>query len=183
MGTLMGVTSQSGHIKDGKLSRVNNVILADELGTVGGAQLGISTVISYIKSSTGIAQGGRTGFASFVTGVFFLVVLFFCPLAEMIGGGYKVGDTQLYPVIAPALIIVGFTMMKSIGQINWNKVIEALPTFIVIIIIPLTFSITDGIGFGIFTYTLLMVIAKKSKVIPWLLYLSTFLFLARYILI
>jgi len=182
MGTLIGVTSQAGYIKDGKLPLANKAMLADAVGTVGGALLGTSTVTSYIESSTGIAQGGRTGFASIVTGVLFLVALFFSPLAEMIGGGYMVGDTQLYPVIAPALIIVGFLMMKSIGQINWNEVTEALPAFVVIITMPLTFSITDGIGFGIITYTFLMVVAKKSKEIHWLLYLITFLFLARYIL-
>jgi AGZA family xanthine/uracil permease-like MFS transporter len=182
MGTLIGVTSQAGYIKDGKLPRANKAMLADAVGTVGGALLGTSTVTSYIESSTGIAQGGRTGFASIVTGVLFLAALFFSPLAEMIGGGYMVGDTQLYPVIAPALIIVGFLMMKSIGQINWNEVTEALPAFVVIITMPLTFSITDGIGFGIITYTFLMVVAKKSKEIHWLLYLITFLFLTRYIL-
>jgi AGZA family xanthine/uracil permease-like MFS transporter len=182
MGTLIGVTSQAGYIKDGKLPRANKAMLADAVGTVGGALLGTSTVTSYIESSTGIAQGGRTGFSSIVTGVLFLVALFFSPLAEMIGGGYMVGDTQLYPVIAPALIVVGFLMMKSIGQINWNEVTEALPAFVVIITMPLTFSITDGIGFGIITYTFLMVVAKKSKEIHWLLYLITFLFLARYIL-
>ena len=92
-----------------------------------------------------------------------------------------VGDTQLHPVIAPALIIVGFLMMKSITNINWNEITEAFPAFIVIITMPLTFSITDGIGFGLITYTLLMVISKKSKEIHWLVYLMTFLFIARYI--
>lgn len=182
MGTLIGVTSQAGYIKDGKLPRANKAMLADAVGTISGAVLGTSTVTSYIESSTGIAQGGRTGFASVITGVLFLVALFFSPLAEMIGGGYKVGETQLYPVIAPALIIVGFLMMKSIVQISWNEVTEALPAFVVIITMPLTFSITDGIGFGIIVYTLLMVISKKSEEIHWLLYLITVLFLARYIL-
>ena len=181
VGTLIGVTSQAGYIKNGKLPRANRAMLADAVGTVGGALLGTSTVTSYIESSSGIAQGGRTGFASVVTGLLFIGALFFIPLAEMIGGGYMEGDTQLYPVIAPALILVGFLMMKSIVRINWDKLTEALPAFIVIITMPLTFSITDGIGFGIITYTLLMVISKKSKEIHWLLYLITLLFIARYI--
>ena len=181
VGTLIGVTSQAGYIKNGELPRANRAMLADAVGTVGGALLGTSTVTSYIESSSGIAQGGRTGFASVVTGLLFVGALFFSPLAEMIGGGYMVGDTQLYPVIAPALILVGFLMMKSIVRINWDKLTEALPAFIVIITMPLTFSITDGIGFGIITYTLLMVISKKSKEIHWLLYLITLLFIARYI--
>ena len=181
MGTLIGVTSLAGFIKNGKLPRADKAMLADAVGTISGALLGTSTVTSYIESSTGIAQGGKTGFASVVTGVLFLVALFFSPLAEMISGGYKVGDTQLYPVIAPALILVGFLMMKSIVQINWNEITEALPAFVVIITMPLTFSITDGIGFGIITYTLLKAISKKWKEIHWLLYLITFLFIVRYI--
>ena len=179
MGTLIGVTSQAGYIQNGKLPRANRAMLADAVGTISGSLLGTSTVTSYIESSTGIAQGGRTGFASVVTGVLFLGALFFSPLTEMIGGAYMVGDTQLHPVIAPALIIVGFLMMKSITNINWNEITEAFPAFIVIITMPLTFSITDGIGFGLITYTLLMVISKKSKEIHWLVYLMTFLFIAK----
>ena len=178
---MIGVTSQVGFIKNGKLPRADKAMLADAVGTISGSLMGTSTVTSYIESSTGIAQGGRTGFASIVTDVLFLVALFFSPLAEMIGGGYRVGDIQLFPVIAPALIIVGFLMMKSIVQINWNEVTEALPAFVVIITMPLTFSITDGIGFGIITYTLVMAISKKWKEIHWLLYLITFLFIVRYI--
>ena len=154
----------------------------DALGTVSGAILGTSTVTSYIESSTGIAQGGTTGFASIVTGLLFLIALFFSPLAEMIGGSYMVGETALHPVIAPALIIVGFLMTKSITQINWNQITEALPAFLVIIIMPFTFSITEGIGFGVIIYSLLMAVTKKGKEAHWILYLISILFLARYLL-
>ena len=136
MGTLIGVTSQAGFIRDGKLPRANRAMFDDALGTVSGAILGTSTVTSYIESSTGIAQGGTTGFASIVTGLLFLIALFFSPLAEMIGGSYMVGETALHPVIAPVLIVVGFLMTKSITQINWNQITEALPAFVVISIMP-----------------------------------------------
>lgn len=182
IGTLIGVTSQAGFIKQGKLPRANKAMFADALGTVSGAVLGTSTVTSYIESSTGIAQGGRTGFASIVTGVLFLVALFFSPLTEMIGGSYMVGEMSLHPVIAPALIIVGFLMTKSITQINWNQITEALPAFVVIIIMPFTFSITEGIGFGVIVYSLLMVVTKKGRQVHWILYLISILFLARYLI-
>jgi len=181
IGTLIGVTSQAGFIKEGKLPKANRAMFADAVGTVSGALLGTSTVTSYIESSTGIAQGGRTGFASLVTGILFLVALFFSPLAEMIGGSYMVEGATLHPVIAPALIIVGFLMTKSIVQINWENITEALPAFIVIIIMPFTFSISEGIGFGIITYSLLMLISGRSKVTHWMMYLISILFLARYI--
>ena len=181
IGTLIGVTSQAGFIKEGKLPKANRAMFADAVGTVSGALLGTSTVTSYIESSTGIAQGGRTGFASLVTGILFLVALFFSPLAEMIGGSYMVEGATLHPVIAPALIIVGFLMTKSIVQINWEKITEALPAFIVIIIMPFTFSISEGIGFGIITYSLLMLISGRSKETHWMMYLISILFLARYI--
>jgi len=181
IGTLIGVTSQAGFIKEGKLPKANRAMFADAVGTVSGALLGTSTVTSYIESSTGIAQGGRTGFASLVTGILFLVALFFSPLAEMIGGSYIVDGATLHPVIAPALIIVGFLMTKSIVQINWEKITEALPAFIVIIIMPFTFSISEGIGFGIITYSLLMLISGRSKETHWMMYLISILFLARYI--
>jgi len=181
IGTLIGVTSQAGFIKEGKLPKANRAMFADAVGTVGGALLGTSTVTSYIESSTGIAQGGRTGFASLVTGILFLVALFFSPLAEMIGGSYIVEGATLHPVIAPALIIVGFLMTKSIVQINWDKITEALPAFIVIIIMPFTFSISEGIGFGIITYSLLMLISGRSKEMHWMMYLISILFLAKYV--
>lgn len=182
VGTLIGVSSQAGFIKNGKLPRANRAMFADAVGTISGAVLGTSTVTSYIESSTGIAQGGRTGFTNIITGLLFLMALFLSPLAEMIGGSYMVGDTALHPVIAPALIVVGFIMTKSITAINWGEITEALPAFVVIIIMPFTFSITDGIGFGIITYVLLMTVSKKAKEIHWLLYLISILFLARYIL-
>ena len=91
-------------------------------------------------------------------------------------------ETALHPVIAPALIIVGFLMTKSITQINWNQITEALPAFLVIIIMPFTFSITEGIGFGVIIYSLLMVVTNKGKEVHWILYLISILFLARYLL-
>lgn len=129
VGTLVGVCGPVGFFKGKKLPRANEAMLADALGTVTGTLLGTSTVSSYVESSTGIAQGARTGLANVFTSIFFLAALFLNPLAEMVGGSYEFDGQVLRPVIAPALIIVGFMMMKTLGRIDWEDISEAIPAF------------------------------------------------------
>ncbi len=182
VGTLIGVSEQAGFMVEGKLPRARKALMADALGTVSGALLGTSTVTSYIESASGISEGGRTGLASMVTGSLFLLALFFYPLAKMIGGGFPVSEgVLLYPVIAPALIVVGSFMFKGIGRIDWDDFSEALPAFITIIIMPLTFSITEGIAFGFIAYSALSVIKRDWRRAHWLVYLISVIFLARYV--
>jgi AGZA family xanthine/uracil permease-like MFS transporter len=180
MGTLIGVSAQAGFIKDGKLPRTNQAMLADALATVTGTLLGTSTVTSYIESTTGIAQGARTGLANLVTALLFILALFFNPLAEMIGGTYGTG---LHPVIAPALIVVGYLMMKSVVHINWDDSAESIPAFLAIIIMPFTFSITEGIAFGFISYTLLKLVNGQGRQVHWFMYVMAMLFIVRYIFI
>jgi len=168
VGTLIGVSSQAGFLKKGKLPRANKAMLADAVGTVSGALLGTSTVTSYIESATGIAQGARTGLANIFTSFFFLIALFFSPLAELIGGEYVYNDMILRPVIAPPLIIVGFLMMKTITRIEWAD--------------PMTLSITEGIAFGFISYSILKLVSGKGKEVHWLIYLFAVLFIIRYII-
>jgi AGZA family xanthine/uracil permease-like MFS transporter len=182
VGTLIGVSTPAGFIKDGKLPRANRAILADAVGTVEGTLLGTSTVSSYIESATGISAGARTGLANVFTAFLFLLALFFSPLAEMIGGEVVYRDLPLRPVIAPALIIVGYLMMKSVTKIDWDDLSEALPAFLTIILMPLTGSITEGIAFGFISYSLLKLVSKKGKRVHWLVYLFSALFVLRYIL-
>jgi AGZA family xanthine/uracil permease-like MFS transporter len=182
MGTLIGVSSSAGLLKEGKLPRANRAMLSDAIGTVGGALLGTSTVTSYIESSTGIAQGARTGLANISTAFFFLIALFFSPLAEMIGGEIVYNGMSLKPVIAPPLIIVGYFMMKSVSLIDWDDVTEAIPAFLTIAIIPLTLSITDGIAFGFISLAILKLVSGKGKQIHWLIYFFAVLFIIRYII-
>ena len=182
VGTLIGVSSPAGFIKDGKLPRANRAILADALGTAEGALLGTSTVSSYIESATGIAQGARTGLANVFTSLLFIAALFFSPLAEMISGEIKFKDLTLHPIIAPPLIIVGYLMMKSVTQINWDDLTEAIPAFLTIAIMPLTVSITEGIAFGFISYSILKLVSKQGKRVHWLVYLFSVLFILRYIL-
>lgn len=182
VGTLIGVSSPAGFIKDGKLPRANRAILADALGTAEGALLGTSTVSSYIESATGIAQGARTGLANVFTSLLFIAALFFSPLAEMISGEVKFKELTLHPIIAPPLIIVGYLMMKSVTQINWDDLTEAIPAFLTIAIMPLTVSITEGIAFGFISYSILKLVSKQGKRVHWLVYLFSVLFILRYIL-
>lgn len=182
MGTLIGVSGPAGFLKQGKLPRANQAMFSDAVGTVSGALLGTSTVTSYIESATGIAQGARTGLANIFTAFFFLIALFFSPLAEMIGGELVYGDLRLRPVIAPPLIIVGFLMMKCITHINWDDVSEAIPAFLAVVIMPLTLSITEGIAFGFISFSLLKLISGRGKQVHWIVYLFSALFVLRYIL-
>lgn len=181
MGTLIGVSAPAGFLKDGKLPRANRAMLADALGTVGGTLLGTSTVSSYIESTTGIAQGARTGLANVFTSLLFVVALFFSPIVEMIGGEYVYDGMSLHPVIAPALIIVGYLMMKCVLFIKWEDLAEAIPAFLTIIVMPMTFSITEGIAFGFISYSLLKLVTGRGKEVHWIIYLFSALFILRYI--
>ncbi|MEN6560222.1 MAG: NCS2 family permease [Acidobacteriota bacterium] len=182
IGTLIGVGSAGNFLKDGRLPRADQAMLADAAGTVGGVLLGTSTVSSYIESVTGIAQGARTGLANIVTSALFLVALFFSPIAQMISGEVDYGGMVLRPVIAPALIVVGSMMMKGVKAIDWDDLTEALPAFLSIIVMPLTMSITEGISFGFIAYVLLKVAAGQGRRVHWLIYAFAGLFVLRYAL-
>ncbi len=182
VGTLVGVGSPAGFFKNKKLPRANQAMLADAIGTVAGTLLGTSTVSSYVESSTGIAQGARTGLANVFTSLFFLAALFLNPLAEMIGGSYVDNGQVLRPVIAPALIIVGFMMIKAVARIDWEDVTEAVPAFLTLVVTPLTVSITDGLAFGFISYSLLKIFKGEGRKVHWLVYLIALLLLARYFL-
>jgi len=182
VGTLIGVSEQAGFLIDGKLPRARRALLADAIGTVTGSLLGTSTITSYIESASGISEGGRTGLSNMVTGSLFLLSLFLYPLAKMVGGGFVTpAGTTLYPVIAPALILVGSFMFKGITRISWDDPGEALPAFITILIMPLTFSITDGIAFGFIAYSILSMVKGGLGRAHWLVHVISFLFLLRYV--
>jgi AGZA family xanthine/uracil permease-like MFS transporter len=150
---------------------------------VAGAVLGTSTVTAYIESSTGVAAGGRTGLTAVVTGSLFLVALFFHPLVRTIGGGYAVeGGPTLYPIVAPALILVGVMMMEGVKQIPWQDFTEAFPAFLTLVTIPLAVSITDGIAFGFIAYAIVKLATGRAAELHWLGYVFAVALLARYIL-
>ena len=180
VGTLVGVGSQAGLMRDGTLPNARGALLADAIGTVAGALLGTSTVTAYIESGAGVAAGGRTGLASIVTATLFLASLLFHPLVRMIGGGYTVGQATLYPVIAPPLILVGTMMIGGLRRIAWDDPTEAIPAFLTMIIMPLTVSITEGVAFGVLAYALLKLATGRGRDVHPLMYVFAVLFVARY---
>lgn len=193
IGTLIGVSEIAGFIqKNGSLPRAKQALQADAIGTISGALLGTSTVTSYIESAAGISQGGRTGLTNIFTGLFFIIALFFSPIVAMIGSPFayemttidgRILELQLYPVIAPALIIVGCLMMSSVTRIKWNDLSEAFPAFLTIVIMPFSgFSITEGISFGFISYTIIKLFTGKIREVHWLISIFSILFVIRYII-
>jgi adenine/guanine/hypoxanthine permease len=184
VGTLVGVASHAGLLRNGTLPRARQALLADAVGTVAGAALGTSTVTAYIESATGVAAGGRTGLANVVTAALFLLSLFFHPLVRMIGGGYPAGgNAVLYPVVAPALVLVGTFMIAGVREIAWDDLTEAIPAFLTMILMPLTVSITEGIAFGFIAYAVLKIASGRAREAHPLVYVFAVLFVARYTLL
>jgi AGZA family xanthine/uracil permease-like MFS transporter len=182
IGTLIGVASQAGMIKDGRLPRASRALMADAVATTVGAALGTSTTLAYIESIAGVKVGGRTGLTAVVVGILFIIALFFYPAVQMIGGGVKLtSGLVIYPVTAPALILVGAMMMWTIKNISWDDLFEAIPAFLTIITIPFTFSIADGVSMGFISYPLLKIFGGRAREVSWLVYLLAALFLLRYI--
>ncbi len=162
MGTLMGTGARAGFLdKEGRLPKVNKAMLADAVGTMGGALIGTSTVTTYIESTAGISEGGRTGFTSIVTGVLFFFTLFLAPLAGLVPA----------EATAPALIIVGVLMVGAVMKINFDDFTEAFPAFLTIIFMPLAYSIADGIAFGFIAFPLVKLVSGKTREVHWLLYI------------
>jgi len=171
LGTLIGCASRADMLDEkGRLPRVKGALLADACGTSLGACLGTSTISTYVESSAGIVEGGRTGLTAVTTAIFFLVALFFSPLFLAVPGF----------ATAPALVIVGFLMMQQVAKIPWSDITEAIPSFICIAVMPFAYSIAEGIAFGIISYTLLHVASGKFRNVTWLMYILTVLFILKY---
>jgi len=181
VGTLIGVSQPAGLMKNGKLPEARKALLSDAIATGAGALLGTSTVTAYIESTSGISAGGKTGLTGLVVALLFILALFINPVVQLAGAGYQTEGLTLYPIIAPALIIIGAMMFKNIVNIDWEDYTETIPAFLTLIIMPLAFSITDGISFGVISYVLLKVATGKGKNVHWLLYFFAILFMARYI--
>jgi len=182
VGTLAGIGELGGFMKHGKLPRAGQAMFSDAVGTCVGAICGTPTVTSYIESASGIVAGGRSGLTSVVTALCFFISLFFFPLVKMIGGGYQIENGPLlHPITAPALIIVGSMMMHSITRIDWKDYSESIPAFLVIISLPLSFSIATGIAIGFIGYSAIKLLSGKGKEVSWLVYLLAALFILRFV--
>lgn len=172
-GTLVAVANQAGLVKDNKLPRAGKALFADSSATVIGAILGTSTTTAYIESSAGVAAGARTGFASVITAILFLLSLFFFPVLGVITSA----------VTAPALIVVGVLMVSSLHKIDWRKFEIAVPAFFTIIMMPLTYSIATGIGLGFIFYPITMLVKGRGKEVHPVMYFFFVIFILYFIFI
>jgi AGZA family xanthine/uracil permease-like MFS transporter len=173
VGTLIGVSSKANMLTpEGKVPRAKQALFADAIGTTFGAIVGTSTVTTYVESASGVAEGGRTGLTSLTTAGLFLVALFFAPLFIMIPGA----------ATAPALILVGLFMLSPIMKIDMEDFTESIPAFFTIIMMPLTYSIAEGIVFGMLAYVLLKLLTGKHKDISIVMYVLALLFVIKFII-
>ncbi|MCK4414776.1 MAG: NCS2 family permease [Candidatus Eisenbacteria sp.] len=183
IGTFIGIGEAGGFLRNGRMPRATRALYADATGTVAGAALGTSAVTSYIESAAGVAAGARTGLANVATGLLFLAAVFCYPLAEMIGATFAWQGGFYSPITAPALLGVGCLMMGSVRQIPWDDFGEALPALLIILGIPLTYSIADGLALGLISYPLIKLLAGRGREVPVLIYVLGAIFLARYALV
>ncbi len=172
LGTLVAVTKRAGLLAaDHSIPRLNRIFFADAAATVVGSLAGTSTVTSYVESTAGVAAGGRSGITAIVTGLLFLVAMVAAPFIGIVPAA----------ATAPALILVGSMMLTTVTEIRWNDPLVAVPAFLTLILIPLTYSIANGLGFGIIAWAVLHLAAGKFSRKDWLLYLLAGLFLLRFL--
>lgn len=170
-GTLVAVAEKAGLMREGKLPRAGKALMADSSATVVGATLGTSTTTAFVESATGVSAGGKSGFTAVVTGLFFLLALLFSPLLDVVTSA----------VTAPALIIVGVMMASTLKEIDWDKFYVAVPAFLTVIMMPLTYSIADGIAVGFIFYPITMVAARKSKEVSPIMWVLSLIFVLYFI--
>jgi AGZA family xanthine/uracil permease-like MFS transporter len=175
IGTLVGVSERAGLIKDNKLPRVKQALMADAAGTAIGACMGTSTVTSFIESAAGVEQGGRTGLTGVTAAVLFLLALFLTPLIAMVG--------SYAPITAPALVVVGSMMLQNVKRIDWSDPSEFVPAFLTILGIPLSYSIADGLALGFISYPIVKAFSGKTRDVPWLSYVLAVILLLYFIFI
>jgi len=172
IGTLVAVTKRAGLIgPDGKIPRLNRILFTDAIATMFGSLVGTSTVTSYVESAAGVQAGGRTGLTAVVTGVLFLLAMFVAPYAQLVP----------LAATAPALILVGGLMMAPLIEIGWDDPMEAIPAFLTLVMIPLTFSIANGLAFGITAYAVLKLIRGRITRTDWVLLVLALLFVVRFV--
>src|ERR1700712_4538612 len=164
VGTAYAVTSAGGMLDEkGEVPKIRNLLLVDSFAAAGGGAMGVSSVTTYVESGAGVSEGARTGLASLVTAGLFVLTIFFVPLIAVVAQGVKLGDTVIHPAVAPALILIGYLMMRLVADIDWSRPEAGIPTFFVVAGIPLTFSISAGIGLGVLAYVAVMAGTGRAR--------------------
>jgi AGZA family xanthine/uracil permease-like MFS transporter len=172
IGTLVGVGKKAGLFDNAnQIPRIRRILLSDATATIAGSLAGTSTVVSYIESAAGVVAGGRSGVTAIVTGLLFIAALFLAPLVGAVPGA----------ATAPALIIVGSLMMSQVNEIRWSDPVVAIPAFLTLVTIPLTFSIANGLAFGFTSYAILKLLKGEFRREQWLVYVLALLFIARFV--
>lgn len=174
LGTLIGVANKANMLdENGRLPKIKEALLADAIATSVGAVLGTSTTTTFVESSSGVAEGGRTGLSSVVTGILFLLSLFLAPVFTTIPSF----------ATAPALIFVGFLMFSAVVEIDFTNLTESIPAYLCLLCMPFTYSISEGIAVGVISYVVINVAAGRAKKITLLMYILAVLFILKYILL
>jgi AGZA family xanthine/uracil permease-like MFS transporter len=182
MGTLFAVGTEARLVDaEGRFPRLGVALMVDAVGALAGALIGTSSVTCYIESATGASVGARTGLASVFTGCCFLAALFLVPVVAAIAAGIPSGERTLYPVTAPALVVVGVLMARSVVHIDWSDVTEAVPAFLTVALMPATFSISHGLAAGFVSHAGMKLAAGRARESHWLAYAIALLFVCRYL--
>jgi adenine/guanine/hypoxanthine permease len=182
LGTAHGLGEAAGAVDTrGELPGIGRVLMVDSAAAAVGGASGVSSVTTYVESGAGIGEGARTGFASVVTAILFALAIFFVPIIGLVGQDVPVAkDTFIHPAIAPAMVVVGYMMIRLVQLIDWNDAEVAFPAFMLIAGIPLTFSIAAGIGFGVIAHVLVKLVKGKAREVSPLMYALVPLFIAFY---
>jgi AGZA family xanthine/uracil permease-like MFS transporter len=182
LGTAYGLGEAAGAIDEkGDLPRIGRVLMVDSAAAAVGGAAGVSSVTTYIESGAGVGEGARTGLASVVTAILFGLAIFFVPIIGLVGQDVQIAkDTFIHPAIAPAMVVVGYMMMRLVALIDWSDAEVAFPAFMLIAGIPLTFSISAGIGFGVIAHVLVKIVRGKAREVSLLMYALVPLFIAFY---
>jgi AGZA family xanthine/uracil permease-like MFS transporter len=179
VGTAFAVGNAAGLTDDrGEIPNTRRLLLVDSAAAAGGGAMGVSSVTTYVESGAGVSEGARTGLASVVTAGLFALTIFFVPIVALVGQSVKVGDAVVHPAVAPALVMVGALMIRLVAAIEWDEPESWLPAFLVIAGIPLTFSISAGIGLGVFGFVAVMVARGRAREVHPLMWLLVPLFAA-----
>lgn len=172
IGTIIGVTHKAGMVKNGKIPRLKQAFVVDSIATSAGAAMGTSTVTTFVESAAGVNEGGRSGLTAFVTGICFLLAMFFAPLFLAIPSA----------ATAPVLVLVGLMMMSSVVKVDFNDYSEAIPAFVCIVFMPLCYSISDGIVYGHLTYVIVNLLAGKFKKVKVGMYILSAFFVLKFLM-
>jgi AGZA family xanthine/uracil permease-like MFS transporter len=182
VGTAVAVGQPAGLVNErGEVEGIRPLLLVDSAAAAGGGTFGVSSVTSYVESGAGVAEGARTGLSSVVVGVLFALAIFFVPIMALFGQQVQITEGVFgSPAIAPALVMVGYLMMKLVPGIDWDNPETAIPSFLVIAGIPLTFDIAAGIGFGVISFATIMAVRGKARDVHPIMWALVPLFLAFY---